>query len=71
MAVQLTDGRLKIGEPNHVEVTVDHANMTYPAIFSDAENGNPVVYRSSWTITLQRVSGHWTITGSGSACTGH
>jgi len=70
-AIQLTDGRLWIGKPAHVEVTDDHAYMIYPATFSDAEHGKPVVYRGSWTMTLQKVSGHWAITGSGSAWTGH
>jgi hypothetical protein len=70
-AIQLTDGRLWIGKPTHVEVTADHAYMIYPATFSDAENGKPVVYRGSWTMTLQEVSGHWAVTGSGSAWTGH
>jgi hypothetical protein len=43
----------------------------YPATFSDAENGKSMVYRGSWTMTLQKVSGHWVINGSGSAWTGH
>ena len=70
-AIQLTDGRLWSGKPTHVEVTADHAYMIYPATFFDAENGKPVVYRGAWTMTLQKASGHWAVTGSGSAWTGH
>jgi hypothetical protein len=70
-AIQLTDGRLWIGEPTHVEVTADHAYMIYPESFSGADNGKAEVYRGSWTMTFAETIRPMAITGSGSAWTGH
>jgi hypothetical protein len=38
--------------------------MIYPATFSHAESGKPVVYSGTWTMTLKKTSGHLVFTGS-------
>jgi len=68
-AIELTDGRLSVGKPIVSWVTGDRAYVIYPAKFSDQEKGKPVIYRGTWTITLQKTSGRWLFTGSASAWT--
>jgi len=70
-AIQLTAGRIWIGKPAYAEVTKDRAYMIYPATFSDQEQGKPVVYRGTWTLTLQKTASGWVFTGSASAWTQH
>jgi hypothetical protein len=67
--IGLTEGRLWIGKVLISDVTGNTAYMIYPATFSDKENGKPVVYRGTWTITLKKVRASWVITGSASAWT--
>jgi ketosteroid isomerase-like protein len=67
--IRLTDGTLWIGKAIYTEVAGDHAYVIYPARFSDREKGKPVVYKGSWTMTLQKNSGRWVFTGSASAWT--
>ena len=68
-AIQATGGALWIGKPLYFDVSGDHAYTNYPVKFSDMQKGKPVVYKGSWAITLQKISGSWVITGSGSAWT--
>ena len=67
--IGLTDGRLAIAKPVASYLTGSTAYMIYPATFSDKENGKPVTYRGTWTITLQKSPRGWAITGSASAWT--
>ena len=66
-AIEGTDGKLWIGKPVYFEETGAHAYTNYPVKFSDRQKGKPVVYKGDWAITLQKISGAWLVTGSGSA----
>ncbi|HXS05595.1 MAG TPA: hypothetical protein VN723_02300 [Rhizomicrobium sp.] len=68
-AIQATGGTLTIGKPLFFDASGGRAYATYPATFSDVQKGKPVVYKGNWAITLQKISGAWIITGSGSAWT--
>jgi hypothetical protein len=70
-AIQAPDGTLSIGNPLYTEVTADRAYMIYPATFTDTQKGKPVVYKGSWTITLQKRRSGWVFTGSASAWGGN
>jgi ketosteroid isomerase-like protein len=65
-AIRLTDGKLSIGRAVSAFSEGDRAYLVYPATFSDKEDGKPVVYNGTWTITLQKVAKGWAVTGSGS-----
>ncbi len=69
--IQATGGTLTIGKPLYTEVTADRAYMIYPATFTDAQKGKPVVYKGSWTMTLQKRRAGWVFTGSASAWGGN
>ena len=65
-AIKLTDGKLSIGAPASAFSEGGRVYLVYPATFSDKENGTPVAYKGTWTITLQKMANRWAITGSGS-----
>ncbi len=62
-----THGTLEIGEPIYEERNGAHAYLIYPATFSDTQDGKPVVYKGTWTITLTKTKDGWVFTGSASA----
>lgn len=66
-ALNATHGTLSIGKPIYSEVANGHAYMIYPATFADTQQGKPVTYKGSWTMTLDRTPGGWVFTGSASA----
>jgi len=66
-ALQATHGTLEIGEPIYEEFNGDHAYLIYPATFSDTQQGEPVVYKGTWTMTLEKTEDGWAFTGSASA----
>ena len=66
-ALQATHGTLEIGEPIYEEFNGNQAYLIYPATFSDEQKGTPVVYKGTWTITLEKTVNGWLITGSASA----
>lgn len=66
-ALQATHGRLEIGEPIYEEFNGNHAYLIYPATFSDTQQGKPIVYKGTWTITLETKGDGWVFTGSASA----
>jgi len=66
-ALQATHGTLEIGESIYEEFNGNHAYLIYPATFSDTQQGKPVVYRGTWTITLEAQGNAWVFTGSASA----
>ena len=66
-ALQATHGTLEIGEPIYEEFNGNHAYLIYPATFSDTQQGKPVVYNGTWTITLETNGDGWSVTGSASA----
>lgn len=66
-ALEATGGTLAIGPPTYSEVQGDRAYFIFPATFSHAQKGKPVVYKGSWTMTLHRTPAGWRFTGSSSA----
>jgi ketosteroid isomerase-like protein len=66
-AIQATHGTLVIGKPIYTELMGDRAYSIYPATFTDTQKGKPVVYKGTWTMTLQKTHGGWVFTGSASA----
>ncbi len=65
-AIRLTDGKLSIGAPVSAFSEGSRVYLVYPATFSDKEDGKPVTYKGTWTITLEKSANRWAITGSGS-----
>jgi len=65
-AIKLTDGKLSIGPSVSAFAEENRVYFVYPATFNDKEDGKPVAYKGTWTITLQKMADHWAITGSGS-----
>ena len=66
-ALQATPGVLSIGKAIYTEVMADRAYVIYPPTFADTQQGKPVVYHGTWTMTLQKARGRWVFTGSASA----
>ncbi len=66
-AIQATHGSLSIGKPIYTELMGDRAYSIYPATFADTQKGKPVVYKGTWTMTLQKTQGGWVFTGSAAA----
>jgi len=66
-ALQATHGTLEIGEPIYEEFNGNHAYLIFPATFSDTQQGVPVVYKGTWTMTLTANGDGWVFTGSASA----
>ena len=66
-ALQATHGTLEIGKPIYEELNASHAYVIYPATFTDTQKGKQVVYKGTWTMTLQRTKRGWAFTGSASA----
>lgn len=66
-ALQATHGSLEIDKSIYEEFNGDHAYLIYPATFSDTQQGKPVIYKGTWTITLEAQGNGWTVTGSASA----
>lgn len=65
-AIKLTDGQLSIGVPVSAFSDAGRVYLVYPATFSDKEDGKPVSYIGTWTITLEKTQNRWVGTGSGS-----
>jgi ketosteroid isomerase-like protein len=66
-AIQATRGTLSIGKPIYTELKGDHAYSIYPVTFTDTQKGKPVVYKGTWTMTLQKTQSGWVFTGNASA----
>jgi ketosteroid isomerase-like protein len=65
-SIRLTDGHLSISEPVSSFPAPGLAYLVYPAKFTDQEDGKPVAYIGTWTITLRKAGNRWLVTGSGS-----
>jgi len=60
----LTDPKLTLGGPTHIDVTEDRAYVVVPASSAFMQNGKRITERGSiWTVTLQKVADNWRITG--------
>jgi ketosteroid isomerase-like protein len=66
-ALAASHGRLAVGRLAYSEIKGDRAYYIYAATFSDTQPGKPVVYKGSWTMTLQKIGSRWLFTGSGSS----
>ena len=60
----ITDGKVIIGKPRHVDVTGDRAYVVVPTDYTFRQNGKPMKeIASTWTFALQKIDGNWKITG--------
>ena len=60
----VTDGKVTLGDPKHVDITADRAYVVVPANFSFKQNGKPVEETGSlFTLVLQKGDAGWRITG--------
>ncbi len=60
----ITDGRVVLGTPLHVDITSDRAYVVSPATYTYKKNGKPVKEAGSIiTLALQKSSAGWRITG--------
>ena len=59
----VTDYRIGLGEPLHVDVTGDYAYLVVPATFDYNRQGKPVNQTgASFTVALRTVDGNWRLT---------
>ncbi len=60
----VTDGKVTLGEPWHIDVTGDRAYVAAPANFSSKHNGKPAAEPgSAFIFALQKGATGWRITG--------
>ena len=60
----ITDGKVTIGSPRHVDVTADRAYIVVPATYAYKQNGKPMKESgSTLTLALQKAAAGWRITG--------
>ena len=60
----ITDGKVTLGKPRHVDVTGDRAYVVAPANYTFNQNGKPQKETGSTeTVTLLRTKDGWRITG--------
>ena len=59
----ITDGKVTIGKPRHVDVTGDRAYVVAPANYTYKQNGKPKKQAGEDTYTLQKGKDGWRITG--------
>ena len=60
----ITDGKVTLGKPLHVDVSGDRAYVVVPAKYAFKQKGKPVAEPASLlTVALQKGPGGWRITG--------
>ena len=60
----MTDGKVVLGTPSHVDITNDRAYVVVPATFAFKMHGKPVTQADCiFTLALRSVAGTWRITG--------
>jgi NADH dehydrogenase/NADH:ubiquinone oxidoreductase subunit G len=60
----VTDGKVTLGNPRHVDVTADRAYVVVPANYAYKQKGKPVNETGSLlTLALQKGAAGWRITG--------
>lgn len=61
---KITDGRVTLSKPLHVDVTGDRAYIVIPAAYEFKQNGKPVAEHASIiTVALHKIAGEWRING--------
>ena len=59
----ITDARITLGEPRHVDVTDDCAYVVVPVTLISRQKGKQKKLPSMFTATLHKETGRWRITG--------
>jgi len=60
---QMSDAKLSLGKPRHVDVTGDAAYVVVPTTFTYKAKGKPEKEANAmWTLVLQKTGGNWRIT---------
>ena len=60
----ITEPKVYVGGPKHLEVMGDHAYVVVPSNFYFKQNGKRIAEHGSiWTVALQKVADKWRITG--------
>jgi len=59
----ITDGKVALGKPKHVDVTVDRAYVVVPATYTYKLKGKPMKLYGQWTAALQKLPAGWRLTG--------
>jgi hypothetical protein len=61
---EITDGKVTLGTPRHIDITADRAYVVVPANYTFKQKGKPVKeIGSTLTLALQKGAGGWRITG--------
>lgn len=61
---RITGGKVTLHKPWHVEVSVNRAYVVVPVKYTFNQNGKPIVESGSvWTLTLQKGTDGWLISG--------
>lgn len=66
-AIQGTSGVLSLGKLIYEELHGNDAYVIYPSTFTDTQDGKPVVYKGTMTMTLRKTAQGWVFTGAASA----
>ncbi len=60
----ITDGKVTLGAPRHVDITADRAYVVVPANYAYKQKGKPAKETgSTLTIALQKSAAGWRVTG--------
>jgi hypothetical protein len=60
----ITDGKVALGKPRHIDITADRAYVVVPASYSYKQKGKPAKETgSTLTIALQKDATGWRMTG--------
>jgi hypothetical protein len=60
----ITDGKVTLGSPRHVDITADRAYVVVPADYAYKQKGKPAKETGSMlTVSLQKGTAGWRITG--------
>ena len=63
-ANEITDGKVTLGKPRHIDITADRAYIVVPANFTYNMKGKPMKQSGSIvTVAMQKVASGWRMTG--------
>jgi ketosteroid isomerase-like protein len=62
-SAEITESVVAVGKPWHVDVTGDRAYVVAPTTYSFKQKGSPVMEKGIVTITMQKSTSGWRMTG--------
>lgn len=62
---QVKNIKVKLGDARVMEVTLTHAYVVFPVVYSSTMKGKPYVEKGLWAFALVSNAGNWRISGLG------